>query len=145
MLRFKRQSKKTYILRFVLIASLSMFFQACGGDDEVPQENKRLSGTKWLITRYDTPYNTSVEPNDTLQFVGNDHYSINGGSAKAYELNEHIGQDRYSLILYHCPTFGGTYRGLVLSSFIDDGMISNTEFFEFRRRDSLRVWMVELR
>ncbi|NIQ13616.1 MAG: hypothetical protein GTO02_04145, partial [Candidatus Dadabacteria bacterium] len=45
-----------------------------------------LIGTTWVLTKYVTGF--SVEyPNDTLDFISNNEYTINGGTAKAYQLS----------------------------------------------------------
>ena len=52
-----------------------------------------------------------------------------------------MNEDKHTLTLYNCTTFGGTYTGRVLSTFVEDGEISNTEFTEVYGDDTLRVWI----
>jgi hypothetical protein len=104
-------------------------------------QNKKLVDTKWVITRYDTQNNTTVTPKDTLHFVDTDEYTVNGGTERRYTLGVVMYENKHTLTFYDCTTLGGTYTGRVLSTFVDDGEISNSEFVELYGSDSLRVWI----
>jgi hypothetical protein len=114
---------------------------SCAKQSPQPNPISQLETTTWVITRYDTQNNTTVNPNDTLHFVDTDNYTLNGGTERRYKIGIVMNSDKYTLTLYDCTTFGGTYTGRVLSTFVDDGEISNSEFVELYGSDSLRVWI----
>jgi hypothetical protein len=126
--------------QILILLSITLLFSCKKQDTEVTQ-NEKLVDTKWVITRYDTQNNTTVNPNDTLHFTDTDSYTINGGTERDYTLGIVMNEDKHTLTLYDCTTFGGTYTGRVLSTFVDDGEINNTEFTELYGNDSLRVWI----
>jgi len=124
--------------QLLILLSITLLISCTKQDVNITQ-NEKLVDTKWVITRYDTQNNTTVTPNDTLHFVDTDSYTINSGTERRYTLGVVMYENRYTLTLYDCTVFGGTYTGRVLSTFVDDGEINNTEFTELYGNDSLRV------
>lgn len=100
-----------------------------------------LEGTKWVVTRYDqglTPY----YPNDTLHFVSQTKYTINGSTFRSCSLTNVAGNNMLSLNLYSFTTLGGDYSGLVQNTFIGDWAINNAAFADiFTTADTVFVWM----
>tara|TARA_R110002110_G_scaffold49196_1_gene145849 strand:+ start:4773 stop:5693 length:921 start_codon:yes stop_codon:yes gene_type:complete len=89
--------------------------------------SQSLNGSKWVITRYDegmTPY----YPNDTIEFISNVSYTVNGGPWQTYSLSNITGTNMNSLTLYECSTLGGNYSGQITKSFIQSGEINNIVF-----------------
>ena len=99
-----------------------------------------LIGTAWVITRYDqglTPY----YPNDTLDFVDFNSYTINGGTEKSYSYSGIVGNNMKSLVLYDCTTLGGNYSGQVLNTFVGDWEFNNATFSSILSPPStVKVW-----
>lgn len=104
-----------------------------------------LNGTKWVVTRYNNGLSGSVYPNDTLNFISDTDYTINGGVNKKYSLSSVIGNNNKSLSLWSFTTLGGNYSGQMISSFIDDGVINNSQFVDmFDVNNTVTVWMEKL-
>ncbi len=101
----------------------------------------QLTGTSWVITRYDNGM-TPVYPNDTINFVSGVSYDINGSDPNTYSLSNNTGNNLYNLTLYECITFNGNYSGQVGLSFIDGGELNNlTMNGIFGTSGSINVWM----
>jgi len=101
----------------------------------------QLTGTSWIITRYDDGM-TPVYPNDTINFVSGVSYDINGSTSNTYSFSNNTGNNLYNLTLYECVTFGGNYSGQVGLSFIDEGELNNlTMNGIFGTSGSISVWM----
>ena len=130
--------------QLLILLSIIQLITSCAKQDTEITQNVKLVDTKWIITRYDTQNNTTVNPNDTLHFTDTDSYTINGGGERSYTLGIVMNENKQTLTLYDCTTFGGTYTGRVLSTFVDDGEINNTEFTQLYSNDSLRVWIKNL-
>ncbi|MCJ8292736.1 MAG: hypothetical protein HRT58_22630 [Crocinitomicaceae bacterium] len=105
-------------------------------------ESTSLKDTEWVITRYDnTLTNNSEFPMDTLYFIDNNSYQINGGNERAYYLKSvDAGEiDEYHLRLSDCSPFGGDY-GTWLDKFsIDEGEVTNKLFNS--GDNEIIVWM----
>ena len=100
-----------------------------------------LSGTKWVILRYNNGLSGNIYPNDTLNFISSTEYKING-VAKPYTLSNVAGNNMKSLSLYGLTTLGGDYSGQVMSTFITDGVINNSEFKDlFNVNNRVTVWI----
>jgi hypothetical protein len=103
-----------------------------------------LAGTTWVVTRYDqgmTPY----YPNDTLDFISNSFYTINGSGTRTYSLSNVVGNNNKSLSLYSFSTVGGDYSGEVIGTFIDDGVVNNSQFVDmFDVNNTVTVWMTRI-
>jgi hypothetical protein len=101
-----------------------------------------LSGTKWVVTRYNNGLSGNVYPNDTLDFTSNTQYTINGGPTRNYTLSNVIGNNNKSLSLYSFTTLGGDYSGQVIGTFIDDWVVNNTQMTDmFNVNNTVTVWM----
>jgi hypothetical protein len=129
--------------QLLILLSITLLF-SCTKQSPQPNPNTQLENTTWVITRYDTQNNTTVNPNDTLHFTTTNEYTINGGTERRYTLGVVMNEDKYTLTLYDCTTFGGTYTGRVLSTFVEDGEINNSEFVEVYGNDTVRVWVENL-
>jgi hypothetical protein len=104
-----------------------------------------LEGTKWVVTSYNNGLSGNVYPNDTLDFISQTKYTINGGPQRIYTLNNVVGNNMKSLSLYSFTTLGGDYSGQVQSTFIDDWVINNSEFSDmFNVNNTVTVWMERL-
>ena len=106
-----------------------------------PSTAQSLNGTQWVITRYDegmTPYS----PTDTIDFISNVSYTINGGTWSNYTLSNIAGTNMNSLTLYECTTLGGNYSGQISQSFIESGEINNVTFTGvFGTPNNVTVWL----
>ena len=101
-----------------------------------------LVGTKWVVTRYNNGLSGNVYPNDTLDFSSQTQYTINSGPIRNYSLSNVTGNNNKSLSLYSFTTLGGDYSGQVIGTFIDDGIINNSQFVDmFNVNNTVTVWM----
>jgi hypothetical protein len=114
-----------------------------GGVWNTPTTNTTsLSGTTWVVTRYNNGLSGDVYPDDVLNFISNTQYTINGGSVRNYSLTNVSGNNNKSLSLYSFTTLGGDYSGEVIGSFIDDYSINNSTFVDmFDANNTVTVWM----
>jgi hypothetical protein len=104
-----------------------------------------LNGTKWVVSRYNNGLSGNVYPNDTLDFISNTQYTINGGSVRNYSVSNVIGNNNKSLSLYSFTTLGGDYSGQVIGTFIDDWVINNTQMVDmFNVNNTVTVWIDRL-
>jgi hypothetical protein len=108
-------------------------------------EPSQIVGTKWVVTRFYDGFANSY-PNDTLHFVSNNKYTINGGTQYNYTLNNVFGNNMSELTLYNFFTIGGgDYSALVPSDFISVGELNSTQFNGlFGVGTSKKVWMVKI-
>ena len=85
--------------------------------------------TKWVLTYLQIGFSTPPLPVDTVFFIDNNHYTINSGSYRTYQLYSGVTLSSKTLLLnYHYPFGSGNYSGQVASTFVTDGVILNTEF-----------------
>ena len=109
-----------------------------------PTVTESLNGTQWVITRYDegmTPY----YPNDTIDFISNVSYTINGGNWYNYSLSNIVGNNLLTLTLYECSTLGGNYSGEITEAGITSGTINNQTFNGiFDTQGNVKVWMEKI-
>lgn len=111
----------------------------------VSSQMSDLVNTKWVITRYNNGLSGNVYPNDTLEFLPNNTYKVNGGVSKGYMLSNIIGNNMKSLSLYSFSTLGGDYSGEVVGSFINDWEINNSQFHDmFNVNNTVTVWMTRI-
>ncbi|MFT5780125.1 MAG: hypothetical protein ACI837_003086 [Crocinitomicaceae bacterium] len=102
-----------------------------------------LVGTSWVIDRYDNAESQlSYFPSDTLNFISDTTYSVNNGSTRSYSLYNGTYpqyQNTYQPYLYDteklltlndCLTLGGSYRGVIKKTGVDDGQLNNIDFEE---------------
>ena len=101
-----------------------------------------MSGTTWVVTRYNNGLSGNVYPNDTLNFISNTFYTINGGSNRSYSLSNVVGNNNKSLSLYSFTTLGGDYSGQVIGTFLNDSVINNSQFTDmFNVNNTVTLWM----
>lgn len=105
-------------------------------------DNSNMEGSKWIIRRYNNGLSGNVYPNDTLDFISNNKYTINGGIHRSYTISNVVGNNMKSLSLYGLTTLGGDYSGQIMSTFMDDGVINNTQFHDiFNVNNSVTIWV----
>lgn len=104
-----------------------------------------INGTKWVLTKMVTSFATEY-PNDTLEFISNTNYKINGTLVRNYQLSSIVGSTNYDLSLYYMTTFGGShYSANVGFYFVDDGVIDNVEFHNIQNTTSkIRAWFKKI-
>ena len=104
-----------------------------------------IKGTKWVLTKMVTSFATEY-PNDTLEFISNTQYKINGTLIRNYQLSSMVGSTNYDLSLYYMTTFGGShYSANVGFYFVDDGVIDNAEFHNIQNTTSkIRAWFKKI-
>jgi hypothetical protein len=85
-----------------------------------------MEGTTWVVTRYNNGLSGNVYPNDTLDFISQTFYTINGSGNRSYSLSNVIGNNNKSLSLYSFSTLGGDYSGLNNSQMTDMFDVNNT-------------------
>lgn len=112
-------------------------------------ESENLGGlivdSKWLVTRYDNMANGNVyEPLDTLCFISESTYSINGGVLRSYKLGSTYTESQLQITLKDCSTLGGTYRGLILKTFMQDEEINNALMDNIYTEVDLAVWLEQI-
>lgn len=109
-----------------------------------PSTSTTLVGTKWVVTKFVQNFVTQL-PNDTLEFISNTQYTINGSVPRNYSLSGIVGNNFKSLSLYSFTTLGGDWSGNVQSTFINDWVINNSLFTDlFTTVPDARVWMVRI-
>lgn len=104
-----------------------------------------LVGTTWVLTKYVSAFATEY-PNDTIQFVSINQYTINGGAVRTYQLSSLPLSSNYDLSLYYFFPFGGShYSGEVGNTFISDGEINNVDFINIQNSSSsIKAWFVKI-
>lgn len=104
-----------------------------------------LVGTKWVLIKYVSSFATEY-PNDTIDFVSINQYTINGGAVRTYQLSSLPLSTNYDLSLYYFFPFGGShYSGEVGNTFISDGEINNVDFINIQNTSSsIKAWFVKI-
>lgn len=104
-----------------------------------------LVGTKWVLVKYVSAFATEY-PNDTIEFVSQNDYTINGGAVRTYQLSSIPSSTNYDLQLNFFFPFGGShYSGQVGGYFVEDGLISNTEFIDIQNTSAtIRAWFEKI-
>jgi hypothetical protein len=103
-----------------------------------------LVGTKWVVTKFYDGFANNY-PNDTLDFVSNTQYTINGGTTTNYTMTSIFGNNMVDLTLYNFYTIGGDYSGLVPDGFITNGQINSATFSDiFGTGNDKLVWMTRI-
>jgi len=93
------------------------------------QLSNELVGTRWVLTFLQIGFSFPPLPIDTVDFISNQYYTINGGAVKTYQLTSNVGISSKTLILnYHYPFGSGNYAAQVASTFVEDGVISLAQF-----------------
>jgi hypothetical protein len=109
-----------------------------------PTTTPSLVGTKWVVSKFIQNF-VSTYPNDTLEFVSNTQYTINGSTPRTYNLNNIVGSTMKGLSLYSFTTLGGDWSGQVQSTFINDWAINNSDFTNIMNTNSnVKLWMVRI-
>jgi hypothetical protein len=110
-----------------------------------PDTTLNLQGTQWVLTKLVTAFSTEY-PDDTITFVSQTQYTINGGAARSYQLSNIPASTNYELSLYYFAPFGGShYSAQVGYYFIDDGAINNAEFEDIQNQSTtIRAWFEKL-
>jgi len=105
----------------------------------------QLVGTQWVLTKMVSSFATEY-PNDTISFVSNTEYTLNGGAVRPYQLNSLPSSTNYDLSLYYFMPFGGShYSGQVGYYFVDDGEINNVEYEDIQNTNTtIRAWFTKL-
>ena len=104
-------------------------------------EENEIVGTKWVVTKYYDGFSNNY-PNDTLHFVSNNQYTINGGTTTNYTLSNIIGNNMSEMTLYGFYTIGSDFSGFVPSNFIERGQINSALFSDiFNTNNDKLVWM----
>tara|TARA_R110000803_G_scaffold61952_1_gene122042 strand:- start:3360 stop:4271 length:912 start_codon:yes stop_codon:yes gene_type:complete len=99
-----------------------------GGLISQSTEENEIVNTKWVVTYVQDGF-ANFTPNDTLHFINNNQYTINGTFASNYTLNGIIGNNYSELTLYNFYTIGGgDYSGYVPTNFISVGLLNLIEF-----------------
>jgi hypothetical protein len=127
---------------FIFLISCKKDEDAIPAISSIENFNDSLSGSKWVITRYDegtTPY----YPNDTINFVDNQKYKINSnGSLNNYTTYRVNGTYNISISLYSISTLGGSYAGQVPETFIKDGIINNATMKDlYGNLSAIKIWV----
>lgn len=92
-------------------------------------DTNEVVGTVWVLTYLQIGFSTPPLPVDTIRFIDNITYTINGGGGKPYTLTSGVATSSKSLTLnYHYPFGSGNYVGQVSSTFVTDAVILNCEF-----------------
>lgn len=104
-----------------------------------------LIGTKWVLTKYVSAFATEY-PNDTIEFISNNTYKLNGGGDRPYTLSNIPSSTNYDLTLNYFSPFGGShYSGNVGYYFVDDGEINNIEFTNIQNTSmTIRAWFEKM-
>jgi len=104
-----------------------------------------LVGTKWVLTKYVTAFATEY-PNDTIDFVSVNTYTLNGGAVRTYQLASIPSSTNYDLSLYYFFPFGGShYSANVGGMFIQDSEINGAEFHNIQNTTStIRAWFIKI-
>lgn len=116
-----------------------------GGGVPTSTVSSGLIGTTWVLTHLQIGFNTTL-PIDTIKFIDNTNYKINGGSNRTYQLSSGIGSNSKTLTLNsHFPFGSGNYSGEVASTFISDGVMNNVEFKNTQTTSStVRAWFTKI-
>jgi hypothetical protein len=104
-----------------------------------------LVGTKWVLTKYVSGFATQY-PNDTIHFVTQNNYTLNGGAVRTYQLSNVPSSTNKDLQLNFFFPFGGShYAGQVGEFFVTDGVMNNIEFEDIQNPStSIRAWLIKL-
>ena len=107
--------------------------------------NNKIMGTKWVLIKMVSSFATEY-PNDTLYFVSNNKYTINGGTERNYQLNTITASTNYDLSLYFFTPFNGShFSGNIGHYFVEDGEMNNIEFHNMQNTTStVRAWFKKI-
>lgn len=105
-----------------------------------------LEGTKWELIKYITGNLATQYVHDTLVFLPNYRYTLNGGASRVYQLSSITGSTNKQLTLDFFTSFGGSnYAGVVGAYFVEDGFINNAEFTDMQNSSiKIKAWFKKL-
>ena len=103
-----------------------------------------LVGTQWILTKYVAAFVTEY-PNDTIDFITVNTYTVNGGAEKTYALSGIPASTNHELSFYSFTSFGGSnYSANVGQTFVEDGEINNAEFHNIQNTTSkIRAFFIK--
>jgi len=89
------------------------------------------------------------QPNDTLEFLTNGQYTINGTTSggRTYNVNMVVGNTSVNLNLNDFITMGGNnYSILTSGNFINDGIINGSQVEDILNQNNSNkfIWMVRI-
>ena len=108
--------------------------------------NSELVGTTWVLTKVMAGFATTTDLNDTIRFVTNMDYSINGGATRPYNITSGVSSTNKTLTLYYFYPFGGShYSGEVGHYFVSDGVINQAEFINIQNTTTtVKAWFEKI-
>jgi hypothetical protein len=109
------------------------------------EDTSLLAGSKWVLIKYVSAFATEY-PNDTIDFVDETHYTINGGAESNYILADVPATTNYDLTFYYFFPFGGSHYSAQVSEMIMiDGELNNVEFEDTQNSSTtIRAWFVKI-
>lgn len=107
-----------------------------------------LVGSTWVVTKFYNGFGYD-QPNDTIVFLANDLYTVNGGShsGRTYNINTIVGNTSVNLNLNDFITMGGNnYSILTSRNFITDGVINGSQVTDILNPNNSNkfIWMVKI-
>ena len=118
-----------------------------GGTLTVTNTNAKnvINGTKWVLKKYVTAF-ASESPNDTILFISNTKYTLNGGANRSYLLSKLPSSTNYDLQLDYFMPFGSSmYAGQLGYYFVDDGEMNNILFTDLMNKNiTIKAWFVRI-
>lgn len=107
-----------------------------------------LYDTKWVVTKFYNGFGYDL-PNDTLEFLDNDQYTINGvtNGNRTFNVITIVGNTSVNLDLNDFLTMGGNnYRILTSSNFINDGIINGSQAGDILNPNNSNkfIWMEKI-
>jgi len=109
-----------------------------------------LTGTKWVLVRYNIGGFNTLYPNDTIMFIENNRYTVNNSPIfdhRTYQISNLVGSPNKSLSLNFFPTFGGSiYSGQVGQFFVSDGFSNETyiNFSDLYSNTNINSWIIRI-
>lgn len=103
-----------------------------------------LVGTEWELTYFIKGFaggNLQVGDRDTILFVSNHDYTVNGqsNSLQIYTLNSVFGSNDYNLSISNYYRFGDTYSAYINETMILYGLMDKIEFTSDYNTNSLEI------
>ncbi len=108
--------------------------------------NNELVNTMWALIQLQTAF-SNVLPVDTVRFIDNTNYTINGGAVRTYQLSAGVASNSKTLTLnYHFPFGSGNYSGEVAPTFVTDSVMNNVEFKNIQNTSTtVRAWFARIK
>lgn len=125
--------------KIILFLGLSIILLA--SCTKVNQSKTVISGSKWVVTRYDILQSGSgVSVNDTLFFESDNNYRMYNQSHN-YSIGDYSQNNIYTLRLVDFVTLGGTSSAKIGKSNLDAGVINSAKFTRISDSTIFYVWM----